>query len=608
MRGRAASESAASDLRPRIDMNSREYPSVSWTRASVNGFAYSLLVILSACGLNPPVDEKPIIHEFSGPSSTTSESISITFSASDNKGVTGWLINLSPAIPALSDPSWVASAPEYYILPGPGTFRLYGWVKDGDGNISDSKDFTVVYSIPPDTEKPIIWSFIGPSHTPTAEISIIIQGVDNIGITHWLVNELPNIPALNDPGWSMTKPTTYTFADEGAHTLYAWAKDAAGNVSDSKSLFVTFEIPILSPYIAIGESTSPAAVAIGDVNNDGLNDIVATNEDYLLVFTQNKAGGYDSPVSYPHPRRSMEPQSVDVGYVNNDRLLDVIIGNYDTVNPETASYIGVYYQNPLGLLDPIREIPTVNAFSIKVGDLNSDGLDDIVGLSMGYNYDTLEIILQNTTGDLIRYGEFIVIHGGYDEVAIGDVNGDNLNDIVVLSGWFGHRHDTIGILPQRNDHTYSNSDAVYYDLGPVNFTAGMAIGDINNDGLNDVTVTYGGNRPYSQIGVFLQNDSGTMDPAISYDAYDIPEAIEIADIDKDGRKDVIVAHGGWRALGVYLQNTDGSLDPELLFYIPYASHYAPQGLAIGDVNNDGYDDVVIADYNNGVVILYNQSH
>jgi len=51
-------------------------------------------------------------------------------------------------------------------------------------------------------------------------------------------------------------------------------------------------------------------------------------------------------------------------------------------------------------------------------------------------------------------------------------------------------------------------------------------------------------------------------------------------------------------LSVYLQNRSGGLNFELLFDIPYASHYSPQGLVIGDVNNDGYDDVVIADNNN----------
>lgn len=509
-------------------------------------------------------------------------------------------------MPALSDPNWVAFTPNNYSLPDPGTYRLYGWVKDGDRNISDSKNFTVVYSMPPDIEKPVITTFTGPSTAPSAEISITLYGSDNIGITHWLVNEFSVIPAVDDPGWSMTKPNTYTFANEGAHTLYAWAKDAAGNISDSRSLFVTFTIPLLSTYFAIGETTSPAAVAIGDVNNDGLNDIVATNEDYLLVFTQKSTGGYNSPASYPHPKRSnTEPQSVDIGDVNHDHLLDVVIGDYDSIYPETGSYIGIYYQNASGLLDSMREITTVNAHSIKVGDLNNDGRDDIVGLSWGFYYDTLDIILQNEVGDLERYGEFIVNHGGYDEVAIGDMNNDNLNDIVVMSGQF-YADDNIGILPQRSDHTYANSDVVYYDLGFDQNTCGVAIGDINNDTRNDLAVTYGGNA--GQIGVFLQNGSGTLDPVISYYAYDCPEPIEIADIDRDGRKDVIVAHGGWQKLSVYLQNTNGGLNFELLFDIPYASHYSPQGLAVGDVNNDGYDDVVIADYNNGVIILYNQSH
>ena len=293
----------------RLDLDNRRYPSYARTRFSVTGFVFSLLIALSACGTapqdsDPPVSERPVIHEFSGPSSTTSGSISISFSASDDKGVTGWLINLSSALPALSDPNWVTFTPNNYSLPGPGTYTLYGWVKDGDRNISDSKNFTVVYSMPPDIEKPIITTFTGPSTTPSAEISITLYGSDNVGITHWLVNEVSDRPAVNDPGWSVTKPSTYTLAGEGAYTLYAWAQDAAGNISDSRSLFVTFEIPLLSTYSAIGESTSPAAVAIGDVNNDGLNDIVATNEDFVLVFTQKSTGGYNPPASYLHPKRS----------------------------------------------------------------------------------------------------------------------------------------------------------------------------------------------------------------------------------------------------------------------------------------------------------------
>jgi hypothetical protein len=48
---------------------------------------------------------------------------------------------------------------------------------------------------------------------------------------------------------------------------------------------------------------------------------------------------------------------------------------------------------------------------------------------------------------------------------------------------------------------------------------------------------------------------------------------------------------------------EGTLAPELLYPIPFASHYAPQGLAVGDVNGDGKPDIAVADYSSLVVLL-----
>ena len=88
----------------------------------------------------------------------------------------------------------------------------------------------------------------------------------------------------------------------------------------------------------------------------------------------------------------------------------------------------------------------------------------------------------------------------------------------------------------------------------------------------------------------------------TYASYDGPEAVEVADVNGDGKADVVVVHAAWNALGVYLQ-TAGTLGSEMLEPIPYASYYNRHGLAIGDINSDGKPDVVIADYNNGLVIL-----
>jgi hypothetical protein len=58
---------------------------------------------------------------------------------------------------------------------------------------------------------------------------------DNVGVTGFLITESFTKPAASAAGWNATAPANYTCSKSGARTLYAWAKDAAGNVSAGKS-------------------------------------------------------------------------------------------------------------------------------------------------------------------------------------------------------------------------------------------------------------------------------------------------------------------------------------------------------------------------------------
>lgn len=100
-----------------------------------------------------------------------------------------------------------------------------------------------------------------------------------------------------------------------------------------------------------------------------------------------------------------------------------------------------------------------------------------------------------------------------------------------------------------------------------------------------------------------QDDSGGLTGPTTIPSYDIPEPVAVRDVDLDGLEDVVVLHAGWLQAGVYLQG-DSGLEPERLYPIQYASHYATQGLALGDVSSDGCTDVAIADYNHSLVILH----
>ena len=72
------------------------------------------------------------------------------------------------------------------------------------------------------------------------------------------------------------------------------------------------------------------------------------------------------------------------------------------------------------------------------------------------------------------------------------------------------------------------------------------------------------------------------------------------------KNELVVVNGGWLKLSCYEQNAENLLSDYTLFGQPYASHYDRQGLAIGDINNDGANDILTAHSGtSGLVILYN---
>ncbi len=105
----------------------------------------------------------------------------------------------------------------------------------------------------PDTIVPFVTAF-GISTAP-GSLAVTItafEAIDDITVTGYLVNESPAKPLATASGWSQTKPAAYTLASTGTKMLYAWAKDASGNVSFGKRAIVTFGI-----------------IPKGDINGDG---------------------------------------------------------------------------------------------------------------------------------------------------------------------------------------------------------------------------------------------------------------------------------------------------------------------------------------------------
>ena len=99
-----------------------------------------------------------------------------------------------------------------------------------------------------DTTKPTVSAFTIPATSTTLAVSITsFTATDNIGVTGYMATESATAPLASAAGWSAARPASYTCASAGAKTLYAWAKDAAGNVSLSRTASVTITVSTPPP-------------------------------------------------------------------------------------------------------------------------------------------------------------------------------------------------------------------------------------------------------------------------------------------------------------------------------------------------------------------------
>ena len=89
---------------------------------------------------------------------------------------------------------------------------------------------------------PTVASFSIPRDYSSLTIPInSFVAIDSVGIAAYRLTEDPTSPSADDPGWSPSPPSSYTFSSAGKKTLYAWTKNAAGAVSTAMSCSVTVE-------------------------------------------------------------------------------------------------------------------------------------------------------------------------------------------------------------------------------------------------------------------------------------------------------------------------------------------------------------------------------
>lgn len=187
----------------------------------------------------------PTVTAFTLPGTATSLTIDVTaFTATDDTGVVGYLINESSSTPALNDPGWTASAPTTVTASRAGTVTFYGWARDAAGNIGVGTPATVVITLA-DTTDPTITSLTAPAAATIpipGPVAVSLTATDNTLISQYLLSDIlspgetvtaetPGWVAVTPPTGSISVTTPHTFTQAGSRTLTAWVMDSAGNIS-----------------------------------------------------------------------------------------------------------------------------------------------------------------------------------------------------------------------------------------------------------------------------------------------------------------------------------------------------------------------------------------
>jgi hypothetical protein len=337
---------------------------------------------------------------------------------------------------------------------------------------------------------------------------------------------------------------------------------------------------------AVLYSAGASGIAAADMNNDGKLDLIVTGppgNDVSVLIGKGDGTFKTTPISTPVSGNIAG--SIVVADLNGDGKLDVAMsGGWTGVLVLLGNGLGGFKSPSYAYGNAQGE----SFLGLLVGDYNLDGKPDLAAVSYIETGESFSILTNNGDGTFGSESDLLAGYGP-QQVVTGDFNGDGKLDLAVSGYSTGGSASIVGIYLGKGTGAFASP--VAYPVG--NNPGAMVAADFNHDGKLDLAVV---NNNDNTVSILLGNGNGTFAPQVTYaigaqGGSGVPNAIAAADLNKDGKLDLVISDTADTNITVLLGNGDGTFKPATFWS---TGQTVNTGVAIADFNGDGKLDIAVA--------------
>lgn len=495
-------------------------------------------------------DMPPVVSIISPVAGTTligGEVISLSVTSSDDKG--------GPQLDVKIDgiPQFVAGTSfqrSFYLVPTGALWTLEATATDSIGQPTVvTRTHTVLSSDPLTTvEGTVVANDVG--GTPIEGASVWCSGINGLTDSSGLFS-IGGVPTLFG---DLTCAASLT--PSGGTDLRGISASAApnrGGVTNVGDLTVEITAAFLFESPRSGTGEKPVGQVVGDMNGDGVPDIVTVNE--------------------------------------TTRDVSVLLGVGDGTFLPEARYPASFG----GFIN--RGAPR----AVRLADMNGDGRLDVV-TSNGISRFTSRVSVLIGNGDgTLRDATGQISNGEQSSLGLGDFNGDGNIDAVVSSNFktvnSSPHQGGLSIFLGNGDGFLQSEQIIFRDTG-FGFYPGLAVGLFNQDAFLDVALA----KDDGDVSVFLGNGGGSFQPGQVVDAGSNARAIVAGQVDSNAFVDLLVLDNSDDTLVVLLGNGDGTFQdttpPSFAIDLP-----SLDALTLAHLDTDSNLDVAVSSFSGNISVL-----